>query len=200
MGVIVEPLTGPSLAEALPELARLRITVFREWPYLYDGNLAYEEDYLARFAKAENAVIVAARDGAAIVGVATASPLAEHTEAFVPLFRSHGFDPGAVFYCGESVLLPNYRGRGIGHLFFEHREAHADRLNAEGAAFTHAAFCGVVRAADDPRKPDGYVPLDGFWRKRGYVPVDGLVGGYDWREIGADHETRKSMQFWMKEL
>lgn len=198
--VCVEPLTGPDLAAALPELARLRITVFREWPYLYDGNAAYEEEYLAGLSKAKDAVIVAARDGDAMVGMATASPLAAHTEAFVPLFRAHRFDPAAIFYCGESVLLPAYRGRGIGHLFFDLREAHANRLNTAGAGFTHSAFCGVVRADDDPRRPARYVPLDGFWRKRDYAPVDGLVGSYDWREIGQADETRKLMQFWIKAL
>jgi GNAT superfamily N-acetyltransferase len=198
--VSVEPLTGPDLVAALPELARLRITVFREWPYLYDGSAAYEEEYLGGLAKADDAVIVAARDGPTIVGMATASPLAAHTVAFVPLFQSQGFDPVTIFYCGESVLLPAYRGRGIGHLFFDLREAHAGKLNAAGAGYTHSAFCGVVRADDDPRRAEGYVPLDGFWRKRGYAPVDGLVGSYDWREIGQADETRKAMQFWVKAL
>jgi hypothetical protein len=36
-----------------------------------------------------------------------------------------GMDVGRVFYFGESMLLPRCRGRGIGHAFFGHREAHA---------------------------------------------------------------------------
>jgi hypothetical protein len=56
----------------LDEVARLRIEVFREWPYLYDGTLDYERDYLAHFADAEDALIVAARDGDSVVGAATA--------------------------------------------------------------------------------------------------------------------------------
>ena len=47
----------------LPDLARLRITVFRDWPYLYDGTLDYEQEYLAKFAAAKGAVCVIARDG-----------------------------------------------------------------------------------------------------------------------------------------
>lgn len=62
MAITIEPMTGTALAQALPTLARLRITVFRDWPYLYDGTLNYEQDYLARFAQAKNAVVVAARD------------------------------------------------------------------------------------------------------------------------------------------
>jgi hypothetical protein len=57
-----------------------------------------------------------------------------------------------------------------------------------------------VRADDDPRKPADYRPLDDFWRKRGYDTLSGLIGHYDWREIGHAEETRKVMQFWIKAL
>lgn len=200
MAITIETLSGPVLSAVIPELSRLRLTVFREWPYLYDGDAEYEAGYLATFANHPDGVIVAARDGDTMVGAATAAPLAGHTDEFVPLFKSHGYDPEAIFYCGESVLLPDYRGQGIGHAFFDHREAHARALNTRGYRFTHATFCGVVRANDDPRKPAGYRPLDDFWRKRGYETVPGLVGHYDWREIGHAEETRKVMQFWLKAL
>ena len=200
MAITIEPLLGGALNSAMPALSQLRLTIFREWPYLYDGDAAYEADYLATFAAHPDAMIVAARDGGTIVGTATAAPLAGHTDGFVPLFQAHGYDPGQIFYCGESVLLPAYRGQGIGHAFFDHREAHARGLNQRGHRFTHSTFCGVVRTDDDPRRPVGYRPLDPFWRKRGYEPVPGLIGHYDWREIGQVDETRKNMQFWLKAL
>lgn len=43
----VRSLTGPALEAALDDVARLRIAVFRDWPYLYDGTLEYERAYLA---------------------------------------------------------------------------------------------------------------------------------------------------------
>jgi GNAT superfamily N-acetyltransferase len=201
VAIRVERLTGRALSGVLDEVARLRIAVFREWPYLYDGTLAYEQDYLAHFASAKDAVIVAAYDGDAVVGAATAAPLAGHTEEFVPLFAARGLDPGEVFYFGESVLLPAYRGQGLGHAFFDHREAHARAARSENVVpYTHASFCAVVRAADDPRRPADYRPLGAFWTKRGYAEVPGLVGSYRWREIGAAEETENAMQFWMKAL
>ena len=201
MSVRIERLSGLGLSDGIDAVARLRMTVFREWPYLYDGDLAYEADYLATFARGAGSIIVAAIDVDEIIGAATGSPLAEHTEEFGPLFDSHGFDSATFFYCGESVLLSAYRGQGIGHAFFDHREAHARALNEnEGHGFTHSTFCGVVRSVDDARWPPDYRPLDGFWEKRDYRKVPGLVGHYDWREIGDADETRKDMQFWMREL
>jgi hypothetical protein len=45
-GVTVRALTGPELEAALDGVASLRIAVFRDWPYLYDGSLDYEREYL----------------------------------------------------------------------------------------------------------------------------------------------------------
>lgn len=199
-GIRIEALTGAALAAALDDVARLRIEVFRAWPYLYDGSLAYERNYLAAFAAARDAVVVAAFDGQAIVGAATAAPLAGHTAEFVPLFAARGLAPDRIFYCGESVLLPAWRGQGIGHRFFDAREAYARSVEGTHAAYTHVTFCAVMRTKDDPRCPPAYRPLDRFWRRRGYRPVDGLIGSYSWKEIGQTGETAKPMQFWMKPL
>lgn len=200
MTVRIECLTGARIAQVLGEVARLRIAVFREWPYLYDGSLAYERDYLAAFAREPDAVVVAALHEDEIVGAATAAPLGGHSAAFVPLFAAKGFDPARVFYLGESVLLPQWRGHGLGHRFFDGREAHARVCRTAGQPFTHTAFCGVVRDPQDRRKPPGYHPLDAFWATRGYAKVDGLVGSYDWLEISEARETPHQMQFWMKAL
>ncbi len=196
----MEPVAGDRLATVLGDLSRLRIEVFRDWPYLYEGSPAHERNYLAEFARAKDAIVVAAFDGERVIGAATAAPLGGHTAEFSPLFAAHGFEPERMFYFGESVLLPRYRGSGLGNAFFDHREAHARACRSVKGAYTHTAFCGVIRADDDPRKPPGWRPLDGFWRKRGYAPVPGLVGHYSWREIGAAEETRKEMQFWVRPL
>jgi GNAT superfamily N-acetyltransferase len=196
MAIDVRSLTGDEIKPVFPELARLRIVVFRDWPYLYDGTLEYEEGYLAKLAKAKGAVVVVARDGDEVVGASTAAPMIEHADEFGEPFRRAGYDIAKIFYCGESVLLKSHRGHGLGHAFFDHREAQAKKLGG----FTHSTFCRVVRPADHPLKPEDYVPLDGFWRKRGYEPVEGLVATYKWKDIDRPDETDHEMQFWMKAL
>jgi GNAT superfamily N-acetyltransferase len=196
MTVRVLPLTGKDLAAALPAVARLRIAVFRDWPYLYDGSLAYEERYLAKLAAAEGAVIVAASDGGDIVGCATGAPLAAVEAELAAPFLARGLDIARVFYCGESVLLPAWRGRGLGHAFFDHREAQARALGG----FTHSAFCAVVRPDDHPLRPNSYRPLDAFWEKRGYARAEGLMARFAWKDVDEAEETEKPMQFWMRAL
>lgn len=195
MTITVAPVTGAGLAAVIPALARLRITVFRDFPYLYDGDAAYEADYLADFAAAEGAVIVVARDGAEIVGAATAAPLATQDTAWQQPLAVAGFDVGRTFYFGESVLLGSYRGQGIGHAFFDHREAQA---RTHGAS--HAAFCSVIRAADHPARPADYRPLDAFWRSRGYAPLEGVTASFDWKTVGGAAEEAHRLQFWTRAL
>lgn len=107
-------LTGPAVASVLDDVARLRIGVFRDFPYLDDGTLDYERDYLARFAASDGAVVVVARDGARVVGAATGCPLAAEHDEFKAPFSARGLDVNSIFYCAESVLLPDYRGQGAG--------------------------------------------------------------------------------------
>ena len=63
-------LTGDALETALDDLARLRIEVFRDWPYLYDGDVEYERKYLSGYTH-PTAIVVAAFDGPRIVGAST---------------------------------------------------------------------------------------------------------------------------------
>ena len=195
MSVRVEALTGARLAAHLSDVARLRIEVFRSFPYLYDGDLDYERRYLAAFAASENAVIVGAFDGDEVVGASTAAPLAGQMDEVMAPFRARGEDVSRYFYFGESVLKSSYRGHGVGVRFFEEREAQARRCGAKVTA-----FCAVVRATDHPARPADYVPLDAFWTKRGYSKAEGLLCRISWKEIGEAEESPKPMQFWTKRL
>jgi len=191
MTIEIRALTGPEIAAGLDDLARLRITVFAAWPYLYDGDLDYEREYLREFAAAGQSVLVAAFDAGTVIGAATASPMWAQKAEFQSPFAARGLDTQRLFYFGESVLLPGYRGRGIGHAFFDQREEQARLAGAEAAC-----FAAVVRPAGHPACPPDYTPLDRFWRKRGYEPIAGLTTELAWKEHGESDESPKPMQYW----
>jgi GNAT superfamily N-acetyltransferase len=186
---------GSDIAPLLDDLAALRIRVFRDWPYLYDGDLDYERRYLQVYPATAGAVVVAAYDGARMVGAATGLPMVNADPEFAAAFDGTGMDLSRLFYCAESVLLPDWRGQGAGHRFFDLREGQARAVGA-----SHVCFCSVQRPADHPARPAGYRPLDGFWRKRGYAPLDGVRAQFYWRDIGDTAESPKTLQFWMRAL
>jgi GNAT superfamily N-acetyltransferase len=194
--VRVEFFTGSAMRPHLPALSRLRIDVFRDWPYLYDGSLANEASYLAGFADAEGAgLAVAFADGEA-VGCSSCLPMTLEDGAVTAPFRARGWDLARFFYFGESVLLPPYRGQGIGVEFFRLREAHA--IAASSADF--ATFCAVQRPAEHPLRPPGTVPLDAFWRKRGFTPYADLACTMRWKQVDSDDRVENRLAFWIKSL
>lgn len=195
MSLRFDSLVGPEITGALDAVARLRIEVFREWPYLYDGDPAYEASYLSAFAASPQAIVVAASDGGEIVGASTGAPLSDHAEDFAEAFRGSGIALEEVFYCAESVLRAPYRGQGAGHVFFDRREDHARRLG-----FRFAAFCAVVRPDDHPARPAEYRPLDDFWRHRGYERAQGVMAQFSWKDIGKMQPDAKPLQFWIRDL
>lgn len=194
--VAVRAIAGAEVGPYLADLARLRTTVFRAYPYLYDGDDAYEHEYLATYARSPESLFVLASDGDRIVGASTGVPLADEVDAFQRPFRDAGFDLAKVFYFGESVLLPEYRGHGLGHRFFDEREAWARRLGR----FDWTAFCAVVRPADDPRRPPGHRPLDAFWTHRGYTRRDDMRARLDWKELDTDTPITHELAFWLHPL
>ena len=192
----VRSFSGGAVQPYLPALAQLRIAVFREWPYLYDGDAAYEAEYLSTYVRSPGSLFVLAFAGGRIVGASTGVPLLDETDAFRRPVEAAGIDPSEVFYFGESVLLPEWRGLGLGHRFFDEREAFARSL--PGLRWT--AFCAVLRDLGDPRRPAEYRPLEEFWRGRGYAPVEGLQASLEWKETWHDAPSAHALQFWMRPL
>lgn len=191
----IRVVTGHEVDPFIPQLARLRITVFREFPYLYDGDEAYERRYLQTYRDAGSSVFVLAMEGDDVVGASTGLSLVEADDEFqMPIADSNDLELGDVFYFGESILLASHRGHGIGHRFFDERERHAASLG-----FAVTAFCAVERPSAHPLRPPGYRPLHSFWKKRGYVHRPDLVARYAWKDLDEEDETEKPMSFWIRD-
>ena len=196
MTVEIRSLSGIDATPFFDDLSRLRIAVFRAFPYLYDGSFDYEHTYLSTYAKAEGAVFVLAMDGETIVGMSTGMPMIAETDEVRTPFLNAGYGLEQIFYFGESVLLPHYRGHGVGVRFFEEREAHAKRLGG----FDWCTFCAVERPVDHPRRPTDYVPLDKFWANRGYTHHPELRTTFTWQDLDESQESAKPLSFWMKRI
>ena len=192
----VKTFSGAQIAPYLDAVAALRIAVFRDWPYLYAGDRDYEKHYLATYAKSPESLFVLAFDGERVIGASTGIPLADETAAFQKPFADRGIALGDVFYFGESVLLRDYRGHGLGHRFFDEREGYARRLGR----FVLTAFCAVERGADDLRRPADYRGNDAFWSKRGYARQEDMFCELDWQEIGAAQPSLHRLRFWLRPL
>lgn len=191
----IELLRGAEIARRLDALAEVRIAVFRAFPYLYEGSHDYEAKYLQVYIDCPRSLAILVWDGERCIGASTVLPLADAgAEAQAP-FVAGGHRIEDIDYFGESVLLPEYRGRGLGVKFFDLREAHAREHGLRVCA-----FCSVQRPDDHPAKPKGYVPNDRFWTARGYRKAPEITTTFSWPDIGETVSTAKPMTFWLRTL
>lgn len=192
----IRTFTGANVEPYLDAVAALRIAVFRDWPYLYEGDADYERKYLATYANSLRSLFVLAFDGERIVGASTGIPLVDEVPNFQKPFLDRNIRLEDVFYFGESVLLHECRGQGVGHRFFDERENYARQLNG----FQMTGFCSVERSPDDPRRPAEYRGNDVFWNKRGYTRQNDMFCELEWKEIGETDPSRKRLRFWLRSL
>lgn len=195
MGVIVKSFKGEDFNKYKEELANLRIQIFREYPYLYDGTIEYEKKYLETFNQSKDSIIVVGFEKSKVIGVSTGIPLKYEPIEIKKPWVDEGYEIEEIYYFSESVLLKAYRGQGIGVKFFEEREKWAKQLN-----YKIAIFCGVIREENHPNKPINYIPLDNFWEKRGFHKKARFKCKMSWKELNEQVESEKELQIWYKNL
>ena len=83
-----------------------------------------------------------------VVGATTASPSTDEYEEFRIPYENKGINPKEVFYFGEAMLIPAYRGLGLYRIFMSKRQNAANQYGAK-----MCSFLSVKRSYDHPLKP-----------------------------------------------
>ena len=195
-GLSFRSFRGNEIENVIHPLSELRITVFRDFPYLYDGDFEHEKEYLKTYINSPSSFLFSVFDGDKMVGATTCIPLTDETADVQEPFSKLGKNLNEIFYFGESILLKEYRGLGIGNRFFEEREKHAFSFSD----IKTTCFCAVKRPENHLLKPDDYQPLDIFWNKRGYTKDANMVSYFDWKDIGEEESSQKPMEYWFKTI
>lgn len=188
-------LTGTAIADALADLATLRLDIFPEYPYLYHGRREDELNYLGTYAEAPDACVFLAYDGQSVIGAATGMPLAHEDTLILDAFAGTTFPLNELYYVGELLFRPAYRNCGLGRKLLARQESHIRSLGRY-----RQLICATVERPDDhPLRPRDYIPITRFLVRAGFVRLPGVTTHVRWREtdgVGRDHP----MQFWGKGL
>lgn len=188
---------GEEIETYFNDISRIRVTVFREWPYIYEGSVDYERQYLQNYFDNERSLCILCFHENQVIGISTLMPLeGEHEDLKKPL-REAGYDITKIFYYSESCLLKAFRGRGTYAEFFKRREEHVKYFSTD---YESVCFCSVVRPDQHPLKPQDYRPLYESWRKYGFEKVENLQMSFLWQDLDQTTETRKFLDVWMKSL
>ena len=195
MSITQQLLTGSAVTESLDDIASLRINIFQEFPYLYDGRREEEFRYLKVYENTPDAAIMTASDSGKIIGAATGIPLChEHEELVKPFVRSH-YALDEIYYVGELLLYPEFRNRGLGLRLLKQMEEQVRSLGN----YRYLTCATVVRPDDHPLRTSTYLPINRFLAVAGFHPLPALMTEFSWLET--DGVTRRHpMTFWLKEL
>lgn len=195
MSFNVRAILAPEIEQRILEISAIRINIFKDFPYIYDGSIEYEVKYLTRYVNSASArIFLVENQNGQVVGMSTCLKLEDEMGEIKKPFIQSGFDISKIFYFGESLLLSEYRGFGLGHRFFDEREKHA--LSYPEIQMT--SFCAVQRSENHSLRPLNYKPLDEFWLKRGYQKQNNLFCELEWKDVDQPLETKKNLTFWTK--
>ena len=113
-------------------------------------------------------------------------------------FDAAGYPAQSVYYYGEILVHPDYRGRGIASAFYQQREAHARALG-----YQTVCFAAIVKPDNDPQRPTDYFYPGPLWQRLGFQAFPKLTMTYDWPTRQSDGSTltqSHTLAFWIKPL
>ena len=189
----IEIFGGEKIKDVIDELGNFRITIFKEYLYLYDGNLDYERKYLSRYGNISDSILLLVRDKEGILGAATGIPLVNDEPEFTEPFKDKNLDE--IFYIGELMIRKDNRSKGIGTLLLKNMLDLIDKNQ-----FKTVCLYTVDRGNNHPLKPDFYQSPDSLWRKFGFEKHSSHIVYFSWRDLGNVVETEKPMNVWIKDF
>lgn len=193
----ISVLTKHEVLHHIQHIASLRIAIFREYPYLYDGSFEYETKYLQKLVDADDSLIAVLKDASgAVVGAMTGLPLQQEEDSVKAPLLQRALPLSQIYYFSEILLVPQIRNYGWGTKLFVATEQAAQQFGR----YTQFSLATVVRAADHPLRPVAYFDTSVFWQKRGYRACPDLVCTIAWQEIHELGESPKPLMFWLKDL
>jgi GNAT superfamily N-acetyltransferase len=188
-------LTKTAIADVLDDVATLRLEIFREYPYLYQGRREDELKYLGTYAEAPDACVILAHEGHAVIGAIAGMPLVHEDAHMLDAFSGTAFPLNEAYYVGELLFRLVYRNCGLGQKLLVRLESHIRSLGRY-----RTLTCATVERPDDhPLRPNDYIPITRFLARTGFVRIPGVTTHFTWRETNGGKRDHP-MKFWSKEL
>lgn len=196
----IKLLTNQEVTPLLPFVASLRINVFREYPYLYDGNFKEEMDDLEHCAQLPHNAIAIAYHKNTPIGFLYGIPLVEFQSHFenpvIDLFKEKNLQPETCYYFADVIILPEHRGNHLTKKLFDVLEAYAQENGYSSASFI------TENHEVHPLKPVDYKSLAPLWTYLQYKKT-GLQSEGSWQTHQPDGSIKKQKHLadiWFKQL
>lgn len=196
----IEIHTGCDSANYIETISQLRVNMFREYPYLYVGDVGQDKSYLQGYAEDKQAMIAIAKVDGIFAGASTGIPLNSDSAIVAKIkcvFEKANINIEDYYYFGEVFVLPEFRGLGITTQLFSAQDA---LIKSWG--FKHACGLTIVRENNHPLKPTDYKSPDSMWEHLGFRK-NKLTAVFKWPTVQADSSIKdadNTVEFWAKKL
>lgn len=191
----VRSFSGMGIRPYIHSIAKLRCEILKDYPYFEEPNPHRETAFLKTLSSCQEAIGVLIFDNTTLVGVSFGYPFSLENEAlYLPLVEK-GWDVTSCYFFGESTLLKPYRGRGIGHHFFDARESFVSQCHR----FKRICFCAPTSLESTEGRPSDFVPMHDFWRKRGYIHHPEMQVVIHKKKV-EEYLNETTLNFWIKEV
>lgn len=177
------------------KIASLRITMFKEYPYLYEGILEEETEYLEMYFRSFESLLFLVFDQEALVAFASALPLDQSIQELNTPLLEQKIHPRDCLYIGELMITSPYRGRGILRYFLDSYEKFAIRKG-----YSHLIFMTIKRTLSHKMCPENYRNPDPIWQHFGYerLPHKPLI--LTWKQIDTRQQEKNELDLWGKNI
>jgi len=192
--------TGTEIIPFIKEVSKLRISIFREFPYLYQGNMDYEIEYMDGYKHDSKSTLVVVRDNNRIIGVSTGIPLNSSStivQEIKDILIKNNKKIDNIYYFGEVLVLPKYRGKGLVSKMYKLQENFVKQWG-----YDFVSILTVVRDNKHPLQPEKYQSHDELWKHLNFYR-EGITTNFCWPTIQGDGSVknmRNLMEFWIKRL
>jgi hypothetical protein len=199
MDIKINFFRGPETLAWVDFIARLRISEFKKFPYLYSGDMDNEKKYLSAYARSDRSLFAIAFADNDIAGIMTGIPLLESADVLpadaIPLFEKNQLNPEDFYYWGELIIVPEFRRSGISATLFNEAN-HAIESN-----YKNICFMAIDREQNHPLRPKNYWDTAQLWKKLGFIQTAMKIT-IKWPTNLADQQiaTDNTLSFWIKEL
>ena len=186
--------TGPEAREFFEDIARLRISEFKPYPYLYDGNISCERQYLESYFVCPDTLIILVFDQGQVVGFSSSIPLVADMGEIKNTFVNANYNLEQWLYIGEVIIQDPYQRQGALNKFLEEHGKHAQNL---GLTKLTAMF--VDRPANHTLKPKDYFPTELLFEKKGWRDLQ-IDIKLKWKQVDTGQEENNTLSFWGAEV
>lgn len=186
----IEIVHGPITSRHAELVTSMRMSIFREYPYFYAGDLKTEAEYVEIYTKSPRSIFVLAKEGKKVIGLVTGIPLQDMDEDLTAPIKKAVLDLQPIYYLGEILLLKEFRGKGIGYQMYK-----AFEKTVRGQhCYTMIAIIRIDEKQNHAKKPKDYKSLQEFWTRLGFVEDLNLSLKVPYQEI--DHADKTSHTFY----